>query len=147
MANINKLFITVILAQLFFSVVITGYVNIIPEEALDYFDPYTDLSSRTSPEDINEQVQENLERQTNLPVVELGALVFYSGNILLDFILNFAFALPQMIQLLINTMLFLVNVPAQISTIIITFTGVAVSVLYFISIIQFLVGLRSGRFV
>jgi len=147
MADVNNIFKTIILAQLFFAVVMTGYTNIVPTDAIDVIDPFTDLAEKTDAEDINSQVQSNLERQTDLPVVELGALVFFSGNILLDFILNFAFALPAMLQLLINSVLMLINVPSQVATVLVTFVGVAVSVLYFISIINFVVGLRSGRIV
>lgn len=143
----TNIFTTIILVQLFFAMAMTGYTYYVPSDALIPLQQHISFAEKTSFEDIKSSAEKNLEAQTNIPIVELGALVFYSGNILLDFILNFAFALPEMVTLFISTIFLLVSVPAQVATLIKIFAGVTISVLYFISIVQLLVGIRSGRLI
>lgn len=143
--GVQNVFTIVILIQLFFSLGMTGISHYMPEDARNYIEPFKEFSDKTDFEDVQQKTQDNLEKQTNIPVIELGALVFYSGNLLLDFILNFAFAVPGMLTLLVKGVTTLVNVPQFAQVQLQLFVGVAVSVLYFISIIRFLVGIRSGR--
>jgi hypothetical protein len=104
------LFKAIIVVQLFFGFGMTLLAYAMPVDSLDYVTAFTDVSSSINLNDTASMVQENLQRQTNIPVVEIGALVFYSGNILIDLLLNFLFAIPEMIGLLIHGVMFLINV-------------------------------------
>lgn len=145
--NIMTVFKAVIILQLFFSFAVTGFTQFMPADSLPYVTSFSDVSGRINITSTGEQISEGLSKQTNIPILDLGALVFYSGNILLDLLLNFAFAIPEMLGLLIFGMSRLLYIPSEMILHVEIFAGVVVIALYFISIIQLLTGLRSGRVV
>ncbi len=140
-------FKAILLVQLFFSFGITVYTYSIPDEAKDYVTSFSDLSERITLEDVSDDVQSSLSRQTNLPVIEFGALLFYSGNIILDLLLNFIFAIPEMITLTINGILLLFEIPNDFINPLQVFISVSIMAMYIIAIIQLLTSIRSGRLV
>lgn len=142
-----ELFKVTLLMMLFYSVSMNILVYSMPSDTLDYVTGFSDLLGSTDLESVSTTVQESVEQQTNLPVVELGALVFYSGNILIDLILNFAFAIPQMISLIITGLLMIFSIDAYIINYVQLFATVTVTVFYFIGVIQLLTGIRSGRII
>lgn len=142
-----NLFKVIIVIQLFYAISISLIVYSIPSESLDYVTSFSDLSEDIDLEGVGSQVQGSLEEQTNIPVVELGALVFYSGNILIDLLLNFAFAIPEMIGLVINGLSLLLNLDTFIVAYVELFASVLVIVMYFVGILQTLINVRSGRIV
>lgn len=137
------LFKTAVLVMLFYSVAINMVVYSLPSGSVrgvgDMFE--SDFDGET----ITEEVQENLDRQTNIPVVDIGALVFYSGNILIDLIANFATALPQMVGFLFAGLRNLLNLDGVIVLYAQGFATAIITVMYFIAVIQLLMGVRSGR--
>lgn len=148
MSDIMTLFKTIILVQLFYAVAITGLVATIPDDAKSYVTGFSDIADSIDVDTVSEDVQDSLQRQQSIPVIELGALVFYSGNILIDLLLNFFFAIPQMLTMLVNgLMLLFTGVNVQAMGIIQLFLSVITVVMYVISIIQLTVGVRSGRLV
>lgn len=135
----------IIIAQLFFSFAITLFAYATPDNALDYVTSFSDLANQASLNETGEQIQDSLERQTNIPVVEIGALIFYSGNIVLDLLLNFVYAVPEMIGLLIHGFMRLVSVDTYIWAVVQLFATVATTALYVIGLIEMLTNIRSGR--
>ncbi len=142
-----ELFKIVILIQLFYSFAITVLVSAMPPESLNYVTGFSDITDEINLETVSSDVQSSLTSQTEIPVIDVGSLIFFSGNILLDLLLNFAFAIPQMLGLLISGLLLLINVDSTIYITVELFTGVLVVVMYFIAIIQLIAGLRTGRVV
>lgn len=144
MSAIN-FFKAVIVVQLFFAICITMYVHALPAEAKSYPDFYTpDINI----EQISETIEASLETQTNIPAIDLGALVFYSGNILIDLLLNFVFAIPQMLTFIINAfMMFFVGADSVIMFYIQLFFSAGMVIFYIISLIQLLTNVRTGRLV
>ena len=142
-----ELFKIVILIQLFYSFAITILVSSMPAESLNYVTAFSDITDEINLESVSSDVQSSLTSQTEIPVIDVGSLIFFSGNILLDLLLNFAFAIPQMLGLLISGLLLLINVDSTIYITVELFTGVLVVVMYFIAIIQLIAGLRTGRVV
>lgn len=140
-------FKVIITVMLFYSVAITLITYAMPVETLDYVTSFSDVANTIDLNGTSALVQDSLTRQTSIPVVELGAMVFYSGNIIIDLLLNFAFAIPQMISLFIYGIFELINVDTEINAIIQIFASVAVLVWYIISLIQLLTSVRSGRVV
>lgn len=145
--NIMDLFKVIILVQLFYAVCITGLTYSLPSDTLNYVTSFSDVGQTIDLDTVSEDVRDSLESQTNIGVIELGALVFYSGNILIDLLLNFAFALPQMFGLIIHGITILFNLDPIIFALVQLFASVTILVLYFISLIQLLTGIRSGRVV
>lgn len=147
MPEVIDSFKTIIGIMLFYSVAITLISYAIPADAHHYVTIYSDLAQSIDLNGTSNLVQQSITRQTNLPVIELGAMVFYSGNIVIDLLLNFAFAIPQMVGLFINGLFTLFNIDSYIFAIVQLFASVAVIVWYFISLIQLLTNVRSGRVV
>lgn len=145
--DIMGLFKLILLVQLFFALCITLVTYTMPEDSLDYVTSFADITETVNLENVATDIESGLEQQTNIPVIELGALVFYSGNILLDLLLNFAFAIPTMIGLLVSGIVRLINLDSFITVTIQLFATVIVTAWYFIAIIQLITGVRSGRIV
>lgn len=143
--GLMKLFKALIVIQLLFSVGINIYIQTIPDPALKYITSFSDLGNEISLESVSEEFQSNLNRQTTIPVIDVGALVFYSGNILIDLLLNFAFAIPEMVGIIINAVGLLLNINNALVAIVELFTAVLVGVLYFIGVMETLTSIRSGR--
>lgn len=138
----------IVIMQAFFAVTITMVTYAMPADSLQYVTVFRDTADETNLYTMSSDIQANLEDQTEIPVVELGSLIFYSGNILIDLLLNFAFAIPEMIGLLINGITFLLNIDSFVFAYVQIFASVVISILYFIGIIQALISLRGqGRIV
>lgn len=144
-----KLFQTVLVIQLFYALAITLTTYGLAAAGSDLInaqiDPFSEVTDDLNLETVSGELEDSLTRQTNIPVVELGALVFYSGNILLDLMLNFAFAIPEMIGMLVNGLGLLFNLDSYIFVVVELFAGILVMAMYFIGLIQLLTGIRSGR--
>lgn len=146
MDDVGGLFTTIIVVQLFFSLAITLISHTLPEDSLQYVDVFVSTADTMDIQDIGEEIQGSLDKQTNIPIIELGALVFYSGNILIDLLLNFLFAIPQMFELLLTGILYFAGglnnfiiVSLQI------FIKVLISALYLFGIIKLITNIRTGR--
>ena len=128
-------FVSMILYSLPAHVITTGYA-----------DPFSTTSSDFNIDEVTTDVQNSLDQQTNLPIINSLAMVYYSGNIFLDLLVNFAFALPQMITIIISGFMLLfgaVNVELMVM-LEQFFIGIMV-VIYFIGLMQLLTGLRAGQ--
>lgn len=143
-SSIMDLFKMIIIIQLFYAFAITLLVYAVPADSLNYVTSFSDLASEIDLETVSTDIESSVQDQLNIPVVELGALIFYSGNIIIDLLLNFFFAIPEMIGLFINGFMLLFNVDSYIFAVVELFAGVIVTVLYFIGLIQLLGNLRSG---
>lgn len=136
-------FKAILLTQLFYSLAITLLLYALPAAVLPQLHSFSDLSNNIDLNNVTSNIQSSLTRQTQVSVVDLGALVLFSGNILLDLLVNFAFALPQMITLLINGTIMLIGIDAQITLIIQTFATALIMIMYFISLLTLLTNIRS----
>lgn len=141
--NAFEYFKYIIIIQLFFSFIITGVTYALPSDTLEYvtlIEPEHDIDLETVARDI----QSSSERQVNIPVVDLGALVFHSGNIVVDMILNTIFAIPEMITLLINGFLFFFGLQSYLAVHLKLLLWAVITAVYMIAILAFIVNLRSG---
>jgi len=134
-----------LMVQLFYAFAITLIVGLLPAEAVVYAQPFQDIGDDISLKDVSEDVQGSVDDQVSIPLVELGALVFYSGNILIDLILNFFTAIPQMVVLLIQGVTFFLPIPADAMAAFQLFLTVVVGVFYFINVLELLANIRTGR--
>lgn len=96
--------------------------------------------------DLNEfqtLVNTNLSQQFDIPLVDLGALVFFSGNLVADLMYNFFFALPSLVTLIVNTLfVFIPADPFVVSSIKLTF-GVFTAMMMMMTILSFILSMRS----
>lgn len=139
-------FTAMVLVQLFYSFSVTSMSYALGTDGEVYgILGYLELDSGNNDlSEISGEIQESLEVQTDIPVVELGSLVFYSGNIIIDLLLNFVFAIPEMITTLFSLLNIFINADAFLWTQIQLILFVLVTVSYLISIIGLLTSMRSG---
>ncbi len=145
MVKVMSAFITILLVQLFFSLGITLYTNSLPADTLSYITMFSDVTQEINLKETSNKVETSLNQQSDIPVVDVGALVFQSGNILADLLLNFFFAIPEMIGLIINGLLVLFSIDENIALGIISFSQVMISIVYFLGVTLSLLSIRSGR--
>lgn len=144
MSNIMNLFVSMIVVQLFFAGAVTIITYAMPSDTLPYINMLT-ANDDFNAVDTAQKMQNAVQRQTNIPLVDIGALVFYTGNIILDLLLNFIFAIPTMITLLINLVSMLFGgLDTFFVTIIQSTFSVLMLCIYFIYLLEFIAGIRSG---
>ncbi len=143
MADLIQYLKVVLIVQLFYAFSITMIVYALPAASLADIAKFQQPTETFSEKYIADQVGESVEQQFDLPVVELAALVFYSGDIVLDLIVNFATAVPSMFTLLIEAFLLFINLDATLAFNIKLFFWIMISMLYFISVVTFLLNLRA----
>ena len=145
MGNALSLFKIMLVVMMFYSVAITllNYSLAGQTGALDQLGVFGQGS--ISLDAVSTKVQSSMSSQLGIPLIaQFGALMLFSGNILVDLLLNFVFAVPQMIMILVNSLCMLFSINAYINATIQALFYTAYLALFMISIIQLLVNLRSG---
>jgi hypothetical protein len=144
MANGLDSFKTMITAQVFWSFVFTLMLYTIPGADQGQLALITMHNGTTELATIGNTFESAVTNQTNIPIVELGALLFYSGNIIIDLLLNFAFAIPEMFTLLLNLLFLIMPMSGNLQTTVQLFFLALIGIGYAIGILQFVTNLRSG---
>jgi len=145
--NMIDLFKIIIIVQLFYAFSITAIAYGIPDASKTYVTGFSDITDEINLETVNEDITGSLEQQKNIPIIELGALVFYSGNILLDLLVNFITAIPQMLAMLLSGILMIFAIDSYLVALLQIFASVLISLWYLIGLMQLLTSVRSGRVV
>jgi hypothetical protein len=143
MKNAISIFMVILIIQLFYATSITIFAYSLPFDVQSYAEPSTTIASDVNIESISQDLEENLQSQLNIPLIDLGALVFYSGNLLLDLLLNFLTALPQLLSLILTTIFGIMNIDSQIPVFVQLFLTGIVTIFYFISLIQLITNIRG----
>ena len=139
-----QIFETMMLVSLFFSFSITSIAHSLPDNAKPYVTAFSESRNTYTMDSVSGEVEQSLTKQTQIPIIDIGALVFYSGNFIIDLLLNFMFAIPEIIHLIITGTLMIFHIDTFISNQIQIFTSVLWSVLYILGILKMLIGIRSG---
>ena len=147
MANVMDFFKTMLIIQLFFSFCVTGIAYTIPDDAMVYASQYLSLSQKITLGDVSGKIQKATTSQTNIPIIDLDGLLFYSGNLMLDLFLNFIFAIPEMITLVIGAFMTIFSLDVGLTNMIMVFSGVIFTIVYFLSLINMVISIRSGRMI
>lgn len=141
--NAVNTIVAIFLVMAFYSFSITAYTFYLPSDVIAQSYLFAEPANSYSLNTLNEDVTQGLSRQTNIPVIDLGALVFYSGNFILDLALNFLTAIPQMLTLLLTGVLMIFGINTDLANMINAFLNVLVGGLYVISLILMLINVRS----
>lgn len=144
MGGMIDFFKVVLTVQLFWSFAITILVSTIPTAQLPYVSLFTDSANSDTLSTLGTDIQGNLQNQLNLPIVDFGSLVFYSGNLVIDLMLNFFFAVPELFTLLISGLFIFAPIDITLQFWIKTFAFTLIAALYFLGLINFLTTMRSG---
>ena len=137
-----KLMMTVLI---FWSFVFTSLTYTLPSEDVPKLAFITFENGTTDLTAINQQFESAITQQTEIPLVDLGALLFYTGNIIIDLVLNFAFAIPEMFSILLNILFMVAPVDTKIQVSVFAFISALIAVGYAIGLLQFVTNLRGGN--
>ncbi len=146
MVNVVNLLKLIFIMSAVYAFGMTIFVHALPSDTLTQVDPFSNFAQTISLTNLSQQVESNVEQQTNIPLIEVGALIFFSGNIFLDLVLNFVFAIPQMIILFISGFQLIgFNIDGTLLIALQLLISVLISVLYFVGVIELILNIRSGR--
>jgi len=140
--NALSVFKILIVIQLLYAFTITSIAYTLPSDAKQYLQvfPQADLSQYSQ---VYEKTEESIHKQLNIPVIDLGALVFYTGNIVIDLLLNFITALPQMVTAVISVVFMHFNIDSYILAQLKLLITSLLTIIYLIMLIEFLVSMRT----
>ncbi len=112
-------------------------------DANSYTDIFSSVSTEYSKKNITDTMTSQIQSQKQIPLIEMGALLFYSGNFMIDLCFNFIFAIPQMIGLILSGVALLFNVDPDLMYMLQVYLMGVMGMLYIISIIQMIMGIRT----
>jgi hypothetical protein len=144
MSNVFRYFVEMITLMFFYSFAVTTliYAMGVPTSA------QLSLTSAFSQSAVNitsvqNQIQGNVEGQARIPVIDIAALVFYSGNMILDLMLNFIFAIPSLLTLLVTIFTTIFSIDPFIAVQLKIIIGAILGVSYILALISFILSIRS----
>jgi hypothetical protein len=106
----------------------------------------SDFQTQKNLVDVNKTVnivENQLTNQTGFGIVDIVALVIFTGNALLDLVLNTIFAIPSMISLILNVLFNYLHVGGAIKTVALYTLTTLGFLAYALIMIGTLVGIRS----
>jgi len=142
MAKQTDIFFAVILVQLIYSFGITILVYSLSGMNIDLNSIMT-LPTSSDIVNTTQNFEEQLQRTRNIPIVDIGALVFYSGNAFIDLIGNFITAIPQMATFLLNALIQLFPLEPTLAFYLKLFIEASLTIIYIWLLITFILSLFS----
>ncbi len=133
----------ILLMMVFYSVTMTMFVYYMPS----YVTPYGEIGTNNVNTDVTGIVNEvdiSVNAQSSLPLVDIGTLLFYTGNLFFDLVLNFITALPQMFVLFFTIVLSLFPIDMYLTQEMMLFIQAVLFIVQMLGIIQLFANLRSG---
>lgn len=143
MATTYRFFIIIVVIQLFYAVGVTIISHGLTGMSVDQNTllPYESQVADTG--DVTSKIEDTTGKLLGINMVDIGTLVFYTGNIVLDLILNFFTALPSIVVLLVSGFMQFFSVDTVYAMQVKMFLFVAISVVYILQIIAFVMQLRG----
>ena len=138
-------FKTVLTIQLFWSFAFTILIATMPAASLNHVQLFATQDAQIDIASVSTDMESSIDNQLNIPLVDAGSLLFYSGNIVIDLMLNFLTAVPSMFTLLLSGIFLLIPVDVYLQTWIKLFAFAIVGVMYMLGLMSFLSAFRSGR--
>lgn len=138
-------FKVVLTIQLFWSFLFTILLATMPTASLTHLQVFSNQDAQIDISSVSTDIEDSIDDQLNIPLVDTGSLLFYSGNIVIDLMLNFLTAVPSMFTLLLEGLFLIIPVDAYLQNWIKLFTFALVGVMYMLGLMSFLSSFRSGR--
>jgi hypothetical protein len=145
MANASSIFYTLMLMQIFFSLGVTMIVAVLPAAQANQIVIFTNSNNLINVATLSTSMVGGVGSQQTIPLIEFGALIFYSTNIFINLVVNFFFAVPQMIIAFVSVLFFFIPISYTLQLIIKT-TGIAVvTIVYYYLLLIYIMGLRAPQ--
>ena len=142
--NALQLFTTLLLVQLFWSLGVSLLIPNMPNATTNQVVMFTNSNNVIELGTLQSSISQGITDQQNIPLLEVGALVFYSSATILNIMINFFTAIPQMVTLLMSVLFLFIPVSLGLQIALQTWVFGIVTVLYFVALFTFLMGTRTN---
>lgn len=143
MAQFTQIFVWLLIVQMFYAFSVSVFVPMIPDIQQQQIIQYTDERGVVNFATLGSSMQGAVNSQSTIPFLDLGALVFYSSSILINLVLNFITAIPQMVSwLLVGLFTFLPFDSTIQNSVKMIFLGM-VTIIYYLLLILYIMGVRT----
>ena len=142
--NALQLFTTLLLVQLFWSLGVSLIVPNMPNATANQVVMFTNSNNVIELGTLQSSISQGITDQQNIPLLEVGALVFYSSATILNIMINFFTAIPQMVTLLMTVLFIFIPLGTSLQITLQTWVFAIVTVLYFVALFTFLMGTRTN---
>lgn len=93
--------------------------------------------------EVKSQFEGIMTSQTNIPFVNAGALIFYSGNLILNLMVNFFTFVPQMFTIILTLIAAIIPMDANLLNQLKVFITVFMGIMYVIALLSFISQYRN----
>lgn len=142
--NALNLFVTLLIVQMFWALSVSLIVPVMPNATSNQVVMFNSSSSIVNFSTLSNSVTSGVSSQTSLPIIETGALIFYSSSAILNLMVNFFTAIPQMVTLLLTAIFMFIPVDYTIQFTIKSLGFVIVTILYYMILFSYITGTRSA---
>lgn len=134
----GKFFTIMMLVSLFYSLSINLIIYTLPDDtARGVIGNEKALADNINTQDIGGKVEDTFtDIRTRFPLYDLAVMAFYTGQFLLDLVINFVLAIPQMVMIFVNGIFMILPIDSTIQMMVTGFIYVAFSVVYIMQLIS-----------
>lgn len=137
------MFVAFIFVQIFWAFSVTLLVPFIPDAEMSQVVFFEDEAGLIKYSTLANSLETGISDQTNIPVLDFGALIFYSSNLLLSLMINFATAVPQMLLILLSAFSNVFPLNYTIMFYMKTYFTLIITILYYLSLFLFITNIRG----
>ena len=143
MAQFTQVFTYLLITQMFYAFCVTIFVPLIPDIQQQQVIMFTDSQGVVSFSTLSTTIQGAVNNQSSIPFLDIGTLIFYSTSIILNLVLNFFTAIPQMLMMLLSTLFIFLPFNSTIQESIKMIFIVMVTILYYMLLIFYITSQRT----
>jgi len=145
MSKAYGMFVSFIFLQLFWAFSVSLIVPFVPAVEMQQVVFFEDDAGLIEYSTLAASLEGGIGDQTNIPVLDFGALIFYSSNLILSLMINFITAVPQMLMILIGAFVNVFPLNYTIVYYMKTFFTLILTILYYLSLFLFITNIRGGN--
>jgi hypothetical protein len=142
--NAYQLFIVLLTTQLFYALSVTLLVPFFPNATSNQVVMYTNSNNVINFNTLSESMGQGISNQSSLPILDTGALIFYSSGVILSLMVNFFTAIPQMITALLSGFFFFIPINYTLAFTIKSLAFVFTTILYYLVLFSYITQTRTG---
>jgi len=134
-----------VMVMLFWSLCISLLTSTLPAAFVsDELIFFTNSDNNYTMQELGDMVGVGADDQFDVAFTDFTSLIFYSSNLFFTLLVNFIFAVPQMLSLLIRGLFLFIPVAATIKAQLLSFFNITIVALYLLGIIGLVLNIRSG---
>jgi hypothetical protein len=128
---------------MFYSFAVSVFVPQIPDIQQNQIIQYTDARGVVNFSTLATTMESAVSSQSTVPFLELGALIFFSSSILINLVLNFITAIPQMLTWLLDGLFEFLPVAETIQISVKGIFIVMTTIIYYLLFVLYILGVRT----